>query len=806
MDGPGKPADRTGLNDALDAARQARALAGPDAAVMLLAGHLATHPRDAAALTQRGQALWAAGDRDTAMDAWGAAIRHTPGSVPARIRLARALRMLGDRAAARLLVEAVLADAPRSMEVRIEQALLLQAEGDRDAALRAMDAAVADGPTHAGALQERAAMRLAVGDEAGHDADLHAAVAANPSLIHVRLRLGRALRARGALAKAEAAFRAALADAPQDARIVAELTRLLVADRREAEALALLAAARGDAPTLALIEAEALRGLSRRTEAAACLAPLAATDDRARAWLALDRLALARPARFAAGAAREAERNALVAALARLPAGQLGALLSASNQAAHPLDGRAVARCLRRDLADPEARLVSVVMESHALTTLGLARDAAVLLEDFAATQALAGPLAARLATRRGHVLLSTGDRVGAAAQFEAAYVHLPGSVPAASMLAILAEPTVAECLALLGPGVAEASLRPWIADRAAAALAPDDPRLTLTGLGPRDRAVTEALLRRNVAVARGDAAGARAMLAAIFAQYGLDCPQPAGASAGIAHFACPPAAPVDGPLVSVVMSAFGAEETVGCALDSVLAQSWRNIEVLVVDDASPDGTAAIVAAAAARDPRIRPVANRRNAGTYASRNHALGLARGDWVTFHDSDDWMHPRRIEREMAAFDDAAVMAVNSQWFRMDADGRAGIRLRGPTVFGNPSFLLFRADALRRLGAYDPVRASGDTEMLWRARLVFGADAVRILPDILTVGSSRPGSLTRNSATGLDTFGFNPLRLAYHEAWCAWHEACDERGVVPHIAPGGVPPHLAALPADILAGEAG
>ena len=87
-----------------------------------------------------------------------------------------------------------------------------------------------------------------------------------------------------------------------------------------------------------------------------------------------------------------------------------------------------------------------------------------------------------------------------------------------------------------------------------------------------------------------------------------------------------------------------------------------------------------------------------------------------------------------------------------------------------------------------------------------LVFGADALRLVPEVLTVGSSRPDSLTRNAATGMDAYGFNPLRLAYHEAWCARHAACEEAGALPGLPPGGMPPHLAGLAAEMLAGEAG
>jgi cellulose synthase/poly-beta-1,6-N-acetylglucosamine synthase-like glycosyltransferase len=315
------------------------------------------------------------------------------------------------------------------------------------------------------------------------------------------------------------------------------------------------------------------------------------------------------------------------------------------------------------------------------------------------------------------------------------------------------------------------------------------------------ERRVTEPLLRRNAALACADAAAAAALLARAFAAQGLD---PPSMPSGFASLDAAPPPPVEGPLVSIVVSAFEAEATLATSLRSVLAQSWRNIELLVVDDASTDGTAREIARFAAADPRVRPLAQRRNGGTYAARNLALRATRGAFVTFHDADDWMHPRRIETEMAAFTDARVLAVNSCWFRVDASGRAGFRPRAPSAYANPSFALFRAAALRRLGAYDGVRFSADTEMIWRARLVFGTDAIATLPVTLTIGLSRPGSLTTDAATGMDMFGFSAPRTAYHEAWRAWHLDCDDRGAAPHLAPGDAPPHHVHLPSGMAAGE--
>ena len=454
------------------------------------------------------------------------------------------------------------------------------------------------------------------------------------------------------------------------------------------------------------------------------------------------------------------------------------------------------------------SRLAATLAAANAFGTMSASRSALTRLQDFAAEgAALPAALRARLANRRGGALLGVGDRASAAVQFAMAKALSPGEPEAAGVLGVLeagSETASAEaCLALLAPGAAPPRLRGWLVDRAAALLEPDDPRIALHGLPFAERAATEALLRHNIALARGDTRTARMHLAAMLAHQGVACPQPEGAAPGMAWFACPPAPPIDGPLVSIVISAHDAAQTLALALSSVLDQSWRNIEVLVVDDASTDSTAAIIDGFAARDPRVRPLGSRHNAGTYACRNIAIGEARGAFITFHDADDWMHPRRVETEMAAFSTPSVLAVNSRWFRMDAAGRVRFVPRANPIYANPSFLLFRADTLRRLGAYDGVRASADTEMLWRARLVLGPDAIVMLPHVLTIGATRPDSLTTNSATGMDLFGFNTLRTDYHEAYIRWHQICDAGGVVPFLAPGAAPPYADLLPAALRSG---
>jgi len=98
---------------------------------------------------------------------------------------------------------------------------------------------------------------------------------------------------------------------------------------------------------------------------------------------------------------------------------------------------------------------------------------------------------------------------------------------------------------------------------------------------------------------------------------------------------------------VSVLIPAYNAAHCIGRAIASVLAQTEQDFEILVVDDASSDATAALVEAAAADDPRIRLLRAPRNGGPGSARNRGIAAAAGEWIAPLDADDRFHPRRLE---------------------------------------------------------------------------------------------------------------------------------------------------------------
>ena len=133
-------------------------------------------------------------------------------------------------------------------------------------------------------------------------------------------------------------------------------------------------------------------------------------------------------------------------------------------------------------------------------------------------------------------------------------------------------------------------------------------------------------------------------------------------------------------PLVSAIMPLYNGARFLPAALDSALAQTLRDIEVIVVDDGSTDGAGAIADAYAARHPGIVRVLHQPNRGMCHARNAALAAARGTYFALLDADDIWLPHHIEDSVALLQRRPEVAlVHADIERIDADGRSLGRAR-------------------------------------------------------------------------------------------------------------------------------
>jgi glycosyltransferase involved in cell wall biosynthesis len=212
-----------------------------------------------------------------------------------------------------------------------------------------------------------------------------------------------------------------------------------------------------------------------------------------------------------------------------------------------------------------------------------------------------------------------------------------------------------------------------------------------------------------------------------------------------------------DAEVVSVIMAAYNSERTIATAIKSILSQSWRHWELLVVDDASTDKTVAIVEDFCRRDARIRLIQAKVNGGLFVARNLALEKASGTLATCHDADDWSHPEKLERQVRhLLDHPQAIGNLSAHVRTFEDMHFTHRGKfGVYTFQNMSSFMFRRQpVMQSVGYWDSVRCIADSELISRVKKVFGKESVVAL-------DSGPLSFVRQSTSSLTG---NPVR-GYH-----------------------------------------
>lgn len=224
---------------------------------------------------------------------------------------------------------------------------------------------------------------------------------------------------------------------------------------------------------------------------------------------------------------------------------------------------------------------------------------------------------------------------------------------------------------------------------------------------------------------------------------------------------------------VSVIVPVFNAEKTIKTALDALLAQSWDNIEIIVIDDCSTDNTLKVLEEYN-EEPNLFVYQNDENKGAYPTRNKGAVIASGDFVTVMDADDWAHPEKIEQQVLPFlFKRKIKATVSHWVRCTKDlSFTKMRIDGSLIYRNISSLMVEKSVFDDIGMWDELKAGADTEFYHRLIANFGYDSVyEVLPDIpLSFGRVVETSLTQSSATHLVTQfgGARQEHLAFAQMW--------------------------------------
>lgn len=243
-------------------------------------------------------------------------------------------------------------------------------------------------------------------------------------------------------------------------------------------------------------------------------------------------------------------------------------------------------------------------------------------------------------------------------------------------------------------------------------------------------------------------------------------------------------------PRVSVIIPARNRANYLPTAIESVLAQTLTDFELIVVDDGSTDETPELVQRYQARDPRVRLVCNETSRGIAGARNRGTAEARGEYVAALDSDDYAYPQRLARQVDFLDRHPDHAVVSSWvIWMHADGRLQRKVRRRPVNSDDAaaMLIFNASisqpsatartAVLREHPYDETFSMSSDYELW-SRLA-GHYRLANLPEVLVCCRDHDTRTTQGKAQrviecqhAIYRAQFERLGVAYNETDLARH----------------------------------
>jgi glycosyltransferase involved in cell wall biosynthesis len=169
-------------------------------------------------------------------------------------------------------------------------------------------------------------------------------------------------------------------------------------------------------------------------------------------------------------------------------------------------------------------------------------------------------------------------------------------------------------------------------------------------------------------------------------------------------------------PRISVITPAYNAEKTITETVTSILSQTWKNFEYIIIDDASTDDTWKILQDLKRNDDRIRIEQNTKNLGIAGTRNRGLELAKGEFIAWQDADDISYPDRLEKELQMMESDSDIGIVGGWLEFfDNSGTHSIRTYAEhdkplrkTIFryspvAQPAALI-RSKLFKKVGAYD------------------------------------------------------------------------------------------------------
>ncbi len=228
--------------------------------------------------------------------------------------------------------------------------------------------------------------------------------------------------------------------------------------------------------------------------------------------------------------------------------------------------------------------------------------------------------------------------------------------------------------------------------------------------------------------------------------------------------------------LVSVIIPAYNAEDFIGKTLESVIAQTYRNLEILVIDDGSGDRTASIVEEYIQKDSRIQ-LFHQTNAGVAAARNLGIEKSKGEFIAPIDADDIWYPQNIEKQVQCLVCASeeVGLVYSWSVDIDEEDKPTGTIRASRIqgqvyttlllhyfVGNASSVLIRRNCLEKLGLYNTTlkQKGGQGVEDWEICLrIAERYEFRVVPEFLVGYRQLPNSMSKD---------FSVMALSHQLIW--------------------------------------
>lgn len=233
---------------------------------------------------------------------------------------------------------------------------------------------------------------------------------------------------------------------------------------------------------------------------------------------------------------------------------------------------------------------------------------------------------------------------------------------------------------------------------------------------------------------------------------------------------------------ISIIMAAYNAEKTIGVAIESVLTQSYKKWELIVIDDCSIDGTAEIVKSFS--DSRIRLIKNEKNSGVSISRKKGLETASGEWIAVLDSDDQWAPEKLEKQIALAKETGAELLFTGSAFMDENGNMiDWQLHVPEILNYHSLLkqnlISNSSVLVKTNLYCKFYAVGDNMhedfAIWLRITKSGKIAYGIDEPLLTYrisNSSKSSNKVKAAKMNWNTYRYVGLGFGKSIYYMCWY----------------------------------